>query len=149
MVLHKAAHLFQDGEINGGVKDLLDIQGQLEAFAGREGFFAHLLDRGRRLDLERPLYYALRYAMSLLDAPIPQEVLRETHAMGPPAPVVALMDRLVRRVLDPPYPVRREPVVSQWLLYVRSHWLRMPPGLLTSHLSRKAWRQMGAQIGNP
>ena len=54
------------------------------------------------------------------------------------APVLALMDRLVTRALDPHYPVRREPVVSKRFLYVRSHWLRMPPGLLTGHLNRKA-----------
>lgn len=149
MVLHTAAHLFQDGEIKGGVKDLLDIQGQLEAFAGQAGFFAQLLGRARRLELGRPLFYALRYAQSLLDAPIPAEVLREAQALGPPAPVLALMDLLVTRVLDPHYPIRREPVISQWLLYVRSHWLRMPPGLLTGHLSRKAWRQVGSRIGSP
>jgi hypothetical protein len=65
------------------------------------------------------------------------------------APVLALMDRLVTRTFDPPYPVRREPVVSQWFLSVRSHWLPMPPGLLKGRLSRKAWRQMGSRIGSP
>lgn len=29
-----------------------------------------------------------------------------------------------------------------WLLYVRAHWLRMPPHLLTVHLTRKAWRSV-------
>ena len=95
MVLHTAAHLFQDGEIKGGVKDLLDIQGQLETFAGQDGFFARLLERARRLELGRPLYYALRYAQSLLDAPIPHGGPPGARAMGPPATVVALMDRLV------------------------------------------------------
>lgn len=27
---------------------------------------------------------------------------------------------------------------SRWLLYVRSHWMRMPPHLLAQHLPRKA-----------
>ena len=142
MLLHTAAHLFQDGEVKGGVKDLLDIQGMLETFVGQDGFYGRLLERGRRLDLGRPLYYALRYAHLLLDAPIPHGVLREARTLGPAAPVAALMDRLVTRVLDPHYPVRREPVVCQWLLYARSHWLRMPPGLLTGHLSRKALRRL-------
>jgi len=145
MLLHTAAHLFQDGEIRGGLKDLLDIQGLLESFSGQAGYFGRLLERARRLDLGRPLYYALRYAHLLLDVPIPAEVRRETRSLGPPAPVAALMDRLVTRVLDPHYPLRREPVVSQWLLYVRSHWLRMPPGLLTSHLGRKVWRRLGGR----
>jgi hypothetical protein len=29
---------------------------------------------------------------------------------------------------------------ARWLLYVRSHWLRMPPWLLTRHLTIKALR---------
>ena len=65
------------------------------------------------------------------------------------APVLALVGRLVTRALEPQHPVGREPVVSQWFLYVRSDWLRMPPGLLRGHLSRKAWRQMGSRSGSP
>ena len=30
---------------------------------------------------------------------------------------------------------------SLWLLYVRSHWLRMPPHRLIVHLTRKALRR--------
>jgi len=30
--------------------------------------------------------------------------------------------------------------MAVWLLFVRSHWLRMPPGLLAAHLLRKAFR---------
>jgi len=35
---------------------------------------------------------------------------------------------------------------ARWLLYVRSHWLRMPPALLTRHLLRKAWARTRSQI---
>jgi len=29
-----------------------------------------------------------------------------------------------------------------WLMFVRSHWLRMPPHLLLPHLARKSWRRV-------
>ena len=29
--------------------------------------------------------------------------------------------------------------LARWLLFVRSHWLRMPLQLLVPHLVRKAW----------
>ena len=29
--------------------------------------------------------------------------------------------------------------LARWLLFVRSHWLRMPLHLLVPHLVRKAW----------
>jgi hypothetical protein len=51
------------------------------------------------------------------------------------------MDSLVPRVLEPRYPDRLPARVAAWLLFVRSHWLRMPPGLLAVHLLRKALRR--------
>jgi hypothetical protein len=50
------------------------------------------------------------------------------------------MDLLVPRVLEPRYPTRRPARLSAWLLFLRSHWLRMPPGLLAAHLLRKGLR---------
>ncbi len=149
MLLHTAAHLFQDGEVKDGVKDLLDIQGQLEAFADQTDFYPRLLERARRLELGRPLYYALTFAHLMLEVPVPQGVLAEVRAFGPGPLADALMRRLVTRVLDPHYPLRREPVIAQWLLYARSHWLRMPPGLLSGHLSRKAWLRLTERPGHP
>jgi hypothetical protein len=31
--------------------------------------------------------------------------------------------------------------IARWCLYVRSHWLRMPPILLARHLTRKAFKR--------
>ena len=36
---------------------------------------------------------------------------------------------------------RRRAGLARWLLYVRSHWLRMPPLLLARHLLRKSLRR--------
>jgi hypothetical protein len=54
------------------------------------------------------------------------------------------MDRLAKTVLLPEHPdhPRRWKGVAQWLLYIRSHYLRMPPHLLIAHLARKSWRSM-------
>ena len=55
-------------------------------------------------------------------------------------PVLAAMDYLVPRVLLPENPdqLRRSRGKAAFLFFVRSHWLRMPPLLLTAHLTRKA-----------
>ena len=50
------------------------------------------------------------------------------------------MDRLVPRALDPAHPdhpVSAGSRLARWLLYVRSHWIRMPPALLARHLAYK------------
>ncbi len=145
MVLHSAVHLFQDGDFAGGLRDLLDIDDMLRHFGAAEpDFWPGLVDRATELTLHRPLYYALRFARRLLDTPVPDDVASAARVGRPPAPVIGLMDALVTRALVPFADADRPTGVglSQWLLYVRSHWLRMPPLLLAGHLLRKAMRRL-------
>ena len=144
MVLHTSVHLFQDGELAGGIRDLVDIDSLLRDFGGRvAGFWDRLVPRARQLGLERPLFYALRYARRMLQTPVPDPVMSAVAAARPAAPVLALMDRLVDRSL---LPVGGRPAglgeeSARLLLYTRSHWLRMPPGQLAAHLVRKVGRR--------
>lgn len=140
MVLHSAAHLFHDGEINLGIRDLADINDLLKHFGGEKGFWQGLVPRALELDLVRPLFYALRYAARLLGTPVPRDVLGAARAGAPPGPIRALMDRLVPRALIPSHPDQSDRSAKNaiLLLYMRSHWLKMPPLLLAAHLTRKA-----------
>ena len=144
MVLHTSVHLFQDGEVAGGLRDLCDINDHLLVFPGREpDFWDQLVPRATQLGLQRPLFYAVRYAQRLLGTPVPKSVEVALWDVGAPTrEVVGLMDRLVERAMAPEgldgSPVSHR--LARWLLYVRSHWLRMPPHLLTVHLTRKALR---------
>lgn len=140
MLLHSAVHLFQDGELRGCFRDLLDQAGMIRHFGKDEAFWERLLVRAGELGLTRALYYSLRYAHILLDAPVPDRVLDEIKRFGPLAPVRALMDRLVDRALIPSYifePRAGEGLAGS-LLYLRSHWLKMPPAMLARHLATKA-----------
>lgn len=142
-VLHAAVHLFFDSDFDSRFRDLIDLHELVTAFAERDGFWRRLVDRARELGLERPLYYALRALLDVLATPIPSEVLEETSSFGPPAAVAAWMRRTLATVLAPvdpePWPPRH--AVKLWLLYVRSHWLRMPAHALIPHLARKALRR--------
>ncbi|MFQ5783569.1 MAG: nucleotidyltransferase family protein [Alphaproteobacteria bacterium] len=140
MLLHCAAHLFHDGEIADSLRDLVDLHGLLCHFGTDETFWRALLPRARALGLMRPLYYALRYTTRLLETPVPAEVLAAARAGAPAGPARALMDRLAPRALVPDHPERPDAAKRRaaFLLYVRSHWLRMPPHLLVAHLGRKA-----------
>ena len=139
MVLHSAVHLFYDGELINGLRDLVDLADLFECFGDQPGFWEQLTARARSQGLLRPLYYTLRYTGRLLAADIPVSALQAAGQGAPPAFASALMDRLVERVLIPEHPDfrQRRTAIAQWLLYVRSHWLRMPPGLLVRHLLRK------------
>ena len=141
MVLHSATHLFHDGELENGLRDLLDIDSLLRHFDHLPSFWPDLVERAVELDLTRPLFYTLRYAVSLLNSPIPADALAAARVGRPDRLTLGLIDTLFSRALMPPHPS-----CSDWLtglarkmLYVRANWLRMPPLLLSRHLLHKAF----------
>lgn len=150
MVLHSAVHLFWDGEFNHGLRDLFDIRRLLLQFGPAPGFWDGLVARARELELERPLFYALRYVTRLLNVPVPAAVLSEANADRPNVLLLALMDRLFLRALMPAHPSCADPLtdLAHGLLYLRGNWLRMPPLLLSRHLFHKAFLSPRAATAN-
>jgi len=138
MVLHAAAHLFHDGEITGAIRDVVDLDALLRRFGEGADFWRELASESRELGLTRPAYYAVRYSRRLLDTPVPADVLDGMAAWGPAPPVRLLMDALVERTL--PGKSAATSSSAALALYVRSHWLRMPPFMLVRHLLRQSMR---------
>jgi hypothetical protein len=146
MVLHSAVHLFNDGEFPRALRDLHDITLVLHHFTADAGFASRLADRAAALDLVRPALYALRYSHLLLGGPLAEDCLAAQPGV-PSWPVRWLMDRLFLPVLTPPHPDCRgvSAAIAESLLYVRSHYLRMPWHLLVPHLIRKAYRRLATE----
>lgn len=142
MVLHSMTHLFYDGELEHGFRDLVDLDSLLSQFGAESPeFWPSLAPRARELDLERPLYYGMRYVAAFMGTPIPPAVL--SAVAGPASAVSTWMDALFQRALCPAHATCADAftTTARRLLYVRAHWLRMPPHLLAYHLGRKAlWR---------
>ena len=143
LVLHAVIHLFHEGNVGAGLRDLFDIDGLLRHFGAATGFWDELLARADALGAGRVLFYGLRYAERLLGTPVPATARRTAAARWSPVPpLLALMDRLVVEAL---LSYRREaPVTARAadrVLFVRSHWRRMPPALLAAHLARKLIRR--------
>ena len=139
MVLHSAAHLFHDGDLNLALRDLVDIRDLVDYFNTDSGFWHDLVSRAATLDLGRPLFYALRYCRKLLYTDLPEEAMAAVAAFAPPTAILGIMDQLVPRSLVPQYTPGPTDHAANMLLYMRSHWLRMPPGLLVPHLTRQAF----------
>lgn len=139
MVLHSAVHLFYDGAMDRDLRDLVDLDQLLRHFSETNGFWQGLVGRAETLELGRPLFYALHFSKQLLETPIPNEVIRRAKAHAPALPTRLLMEQLVARALLPSDPAKRTPLTAfaRWLLYLRSHWLRMPPLMLAKHLFHK------------
>ncbi len=149
MILHSIVHLFQDGELNGDLRDLIDISDLLRDFGHLDGFWRALFDRAVELGLNRPFYYALHFNKIILGASYPPFAETELKRLKPPLPSRAMMDFCVPRSLLPcgysrPNFARR---LSIFVLYMRSHWLRMPALLLARHLLTKAVKRKQQEKG--
>jgi len=148
-VLHAAVHLFFDSDFDGRFRDLVDVHEMLEAFGREAGFWPALVESARLQGLARPLYYACVTRRTVLGAATPDDVLRELERYRPAAPVDAWMKRTLATLLTPADPADWPPAHRGllWLMYARSHWLRMPPHLLVPHLVRKSFRRWRSPSG--
>lgn len=133
MLLHSVAHLFYDGDFDGGLRNLWDIHRLIEHF-GSPDFWPRLAAHARRHQLEAPLARALRFAHGLFGTTI------DPKLAGRATPLDALIRR--RLLARDAYGLPTRPLTRQ-ALYIRSHWLRMPPAMLAKHLFTK-WRMRRA-----
>jgi hypothetical protein len=152
MVLHSLVHLLLECDPREGLRlrDLLDVHLLLEHFGREDGFWADLVPRARQLGLERPLFYGLRFVRRFFDARIPESVLTAADEAKPHGPLLWLMDRLVALAILPGHPDHRsrKAALARSLLYLRAHWMRMPPFLLARHLAYKAYLRIRGQRGS-
>jgi hypothetical protein len=139
MLLHSATHLFHEGEFDNGLRDLFDLDALLRHHGSDAGFWPALIERAVALGLRRPLFYALRYSAAFLGTPVPAEVQDAAAAGAPGRAVLALMDFCYGRALQPAHGSCNSAEVrcARLLLYLRSHWIRLPTHLLVYHLGRK------------
>jgi hypothetical protein len=134
--------MFQGGDLARGLRELSDIDGLIRTLGESPSFFDELVTRAPELDLKRPLFYALRYCERFLNTRIPAPVIARTQAWAPPGAVLRFMDLLVERALVPYQGVPTTgPDFARWLLYVRFHWLTMPPFQLARHLLHQSLRK--------
>lgn len=140
IVLHAMTHLMFDGDLADKLRDLVDIDDLLTYFSAADSDFWHrLMNRAVELDLTRPAYYSIRFTHLMLDATVPDAVVAVSRKWAPPGMIVWLMDRLVQHALYPQHPDRPSKIsrLYRLMLYMRSHWIRMPPWLLVYHLGYK------------
>lgn len=130
MIVHSAAHLFADGELAGGLRNLWDIDRLLREFGERdEAFRSKLQARAARHGLLKAVERAARLAAYLYGPSGNRE-------RSSPADTL-----YVRRLLARDGWGRARRPATRLGFYVRSHMLRMPPLMLARHLWTKARRR--------
>lgn len=125
MICHAAAHLFADGDLSGGLRNLWDIHCLLQEFR-TDGLEA----RAERHGLGSTVHRAARQANDLFGTEIP-ESWRARDSLDP---------LFRRRLLARDGWGRGTRPVTRFGFYARSHAIRMPPTMLARHLWTK-WRR--------
>lgn len=150
LVLHSATHLFHEGEWGHALRDLVDLDSLLRHGMSRPDWWDGLLRRGLELGLTEPLGLALRYSAMLLHTPVPAEVLAATAPLGWTG-LGRIRDALFLRGFASAHPGCHLSGhgLAEFVLYLRSHALRMPLSLLLPHLVYKAWLGFFPETGKP
>ena len=143
MVLHSALHLVND-EVSMPLRDLFDLHDLLGHFSPLPGFWDDLLQRAELHGLQRVLYHLHWHTRDALGTEWPGAVSRAVTQWAPSPLVRPLLRRLLRAHFAPTDPDRpgAGKTIAETALYMRAHWLRMPPLLLARHLSIKAWKRL-------
>ena len=140
MLLHSMTHLFLNDDATHALRDLTDLHLLMTPYAPEHVLWNELVPRALELNLERPLFYAVQALTQLMHTPIPAACLHAAQKHSPGPLIGKLMGSIWRQALRAPVPPDRIAARNLALqaLYVRGHWLRMPPALLFRHLSIKA-----------
>lgn len=142
MILHATTQLFYDNDFQkGGLRELLDLDALLRHYGHGVDFWEPLMNRAKELELLKPLYYGLYFSNQLCQTPIPPFILATSRQGIPNRFTLGCMSLLLPWAIFPQHPDQPDNSLTmnmaRWLLYVRSHWLRMPLSLLIPHLTRK------------
>lgn len=133
MIVHAAIHLFGDGDLSGGLRNLWDIDRLLREFGEADAdFWAVLASAGAEHEAQAVVARAVRLSHHLFATPVP----------GAWAGLAAADRWYLRRLLARDGWGRATRPATRLAFYVRSHWLRMPPAMLARHLWVK-WRKSG------
>ncbi|MCV2368002.1 nucleotidyltransferase domain-containing protein [Roseateles oligotrophus] len=139
MVIHSACHLFF-GEFHKGLRDLYDLHRLLSDFSARAEFWPGLVARAQHLRLGLPLLDALQQCRRLYETQIPDDVIAVLQAQVRSPWPRFMRAWIFEHALRPAHASAFGPStrLAHWMVFVRSHWLRMPLPLLAYHLAHKA-----------
>jgi hypothetical protein len=146
-VLHAAAHLFQDSDCIGRLRDVVDFDGLVRLYSAAEPdrFWEELLARSRLHQLGRPLWYAVTFARAWLGLPVPNQIENGLNEFCPHWAARLALRALASRTLPPANPDGERSLATYLAgrtLEFRALWLRMPAGVLAYHSAMKLLRTL-------
>jgi len=145
-LLHAVVHLVHDSDFIGRLRDLLDIDMLCRAIPLFDGAARwSLVERARHHHMEKPLHLAATLSLGWFGTPGCDDLIAET-ATARSALYGPRIARMASRVLPPINAREGSTSFVARLLEARSHWLRMPPGLLAYHSTAKGIRTLAKSL---
>ena len=141
LILHSCAHLMSDGESDAALRDLYDMHCLIKTFAKDDTqFLTKLIERSIELGLGHWLYYCFFWLQQYFKT-IEMETIEHLASKLKLSILNKLMLRIQKHAFIPHHNSCQSPFfsISQKLLYLRGHYLRMPWRLLIPHLIRKSF----------
>ncbi len=135
-IIHASIHLFQDSELMGRLRDIVDLDAMIRASAIDPVGGNELLMRAKHHGAERHLWYAMYFCHKWLNTPVPVE----TEASQPSRLTRTLMDAIFSTGSLPAIQNEKTNptlVAASIIGSLRYHWLRMPQKMLARHLGHK------------
>jgi hypothetical protein len=138
MILHSATHLFLEGELDNGFRDLVDLDALLRQYEDVNGNWEALAIRAKTLGLSNFLNYAINYSDKILSTPIPIHKVIDERYSFPHWLKRWFMNQVYVRALLPTHPTCRLTGQKMALLFIfiRAHWIKMPLYILLPHIFR-------------
>lgn len=141
-ILHSAIHLLLDSEFSKGFRDLSDLDIMLREFSEKnDDFWSILISRADDLAIGRVLYYCLMSCHKIFRTPIPDNIIEKAKQFSPSKIVDKIMLACFYAVLLPNHSscLPRYINIASSILFIRSHWLKMPMHILIPHLFHKSF----------
>jgi hypothetical protein len=135
MIVHAAAHLIADGDLEGGLRNLWDIDRLVREFSEQDSDFClTIAEQAQFHNLGPQIMRALRLSRDLFETPLKEYASPASVSFKPKPNDALFRARLLARNgwgQNTHRPLR-------FAFYIRSHLLRMPPLMLMRHLWIKA-----------
>lgn len=149
-VLHSAAHLFLDAELQDRLRDIADLDGLLRHFSQQPDFWQQLPARAQALGLQLPLALATHFTTRWMGTAVPAATQQAILDHGLSSLQRFGLVPALEAVLTPTEPDRktaRRQEAAATLLRVRYHLHRLPLRLLLPHLLHKMQQRRSARRG--
>lgn len=149
LVVHSIVHLVHEGSVDNALRDLYDVLQLLESGAADPGFASRLQEVCWNHGVAAPVAMGIRLLERFFTPSAKNLPTIRCQASGPNFGYGPAAEWLYYRAIESLGHDDSSATLLRLAIYVRAHWLRMPPQLLMRHLAKKLFLRIVARVDDP